>query len=301
MTILVLGAGEIGRRLVQRLVAAGDEVVVATRSGTQLPGARSVAVDASSPEHLAAVTRTASTVVVATNPSQYHRWPELWPPLIDSVIAASEGKHVVLMGNLYAYGRADMPMTERSPFEPAEVKGRVRAAVWEKLLLAHLDGRLRAVEVRASDYIGPGAGATSQLGARFFEPVLAGNTAWVVGDPAAAHSWSYLDDIAATLNAAIGYSGEWGRAWHVPSTEHSRTAIADEVDAVTGRRSRVVGYPAWVLAGLGLVSPFLRAVGDSSYQFTAPFLIDASETERELGVAATPWTVVLRETLAGYR
>ena len=301
MTILVLGAGEVGRRLVGRLVAAGDEVVVATRSGTALSGARSVAVDAASPEQLAAVTRTASTVVVATNPSQYHRWPQLWPPLIDSVIAASEGKQVVLMGNLYGYGRAQMPMTETSPLDPVEVKGRVRAAVWEKLFLAHLDGRLRAVEVRASDYMGPGAGATSQLGTRFFEPVIAGRTAWVVGDPGAEHSWSYLDDIAATLKAAIRYGGQWGKAWHVPSTARTRAAIAGEVDAVTGRRSRVVGYPDWVLAGLGLVSPFLRAVGDSSYQFTAPFLIDASETERELGVATTPWTVVLRETLAGYR
>jgi hypothetical protein len=39
----------------------------------------------------------------------------------------------------------------------------------------------------------------------------------------------------------------------------------------------------------------------SSYQFVVPFVIDATETERELGVAATSWNEALIATAESYR
>ena len=302
MDALVIGAGEIGARLARRLAERGAEVTVATRRGTGIEGARAVAVDAADAPALAAAAAGARTVYLVTNPAQYHRWAELWPPVLRSVLAAARGKDLVIMGNLYAYGRAAMPMTERSPLRPADPKGEVRRRLWEDALAAHERGELRAVEVRASDYFGPGAGEMSMLGTRFFAPLMRGRAPRIVGDRDAPHSWTYLDDIAATLEAAGSYAGPWGRAWHVPSAPpRSYREIAGDVARRYGLPGRVEAYPRWLFGAIAAVSPFLAAVRDSSYQFRAPFVLDAAETERELGVAATPWEVSLPATAESYR
>lgn len=300
---LVLGAGEIGRPLVHRLLAAGDEVRVATRSGTPVGGALPVRLDAADPDAVAAAAEGAATIFLCTNPP-YQDWPRAWPPIFAAVAAAARrsGADVVAMGNLYPYGPVTTPMTEHTPEATHERKGLVRKDGWAALRAAAEDGGFRAVEVRASDYFGAGAGETAQLGARFFRPLLAGRRALVVGEPSQLHSWSYLPDIVDALVAAAGHRGDWDRVWHVPSPARTRLEIAAEVGARTGRPAPVAGYPRPLLTALGWFSPFLREVAASSYQFRgAPFVIDATETSRLLGVTATPWEEALEATIASYR
>lgn len=302
MSTLVLGAGLVGSAVARELVARGDDVTVATRGATPVPGARAVAVDAADAAALAPVVAGVSTVFLCTNPP-YHRWPTDWPPIGAAALTAtaSAGADLVAMGNLYSYGRATMPMTEHSPEITTETKGLVRKAMWASFRAAHERGDLRAVEVRASDYVGPGATATAHLGARFFEPAIAGRRVNVVGDPAAAHSWAYLPDIARTLVAASDHRGDWGRVWHVPSaSEASRVEIAAWIGEHYGSTPSVRGYPDPLLRALGWFNPMMREVRASSYQFTAPFICDSTETRRELGVRATPWDEVLEVTAASY-
>lgn len=299
---LVLGAGQIGGLLARRLAERGDDVTVGTRSGTAVPGATSARVDAADAHRLTGLARGADTVYVCVNPP-YPDWTTRWPPIVDAVVRASRdtGASLVLMGNLYAYGAVTGPMHEADPLGATEAKGVARRRCWERVLAAHRRGEIRAVEVRASDYFGPGAGAMTHLGARFFEPLLAGRTAWVVGDPDAAHSWSYLPDIVTTLVAAADHTGEWGRAWHVPSTAYSRREIAGQVAGLAGVRGRVRSVPPWLLRGLGVVNPMARELHASSYQFTMPFVVDSTDTERRLAVRATPWPEALAATAASYR
>lgn len=300
---LVLGAGLIGSALVANLTGRGDTVTVATRSGTSLPGAASVALNATSADAIQAAAEGCDTIFVCTNPP-YPEWSTAWPPVFAAVIAAAgaSGVSVVAMGNLYPYGEAAMPMTERSPEITTETKGLVRKAGWAQLLAAHERADIRAVEVRASDYFGPGATATAHLGARFFEPILASGTASVVGDPAAAHSWAYLPDIAQTLAAASRYEGEWGRVWHVPSaTDDSRVELARRVNEHFGTHGSVRQLPQLMLRAVGLVNPLIREVYRSSYQFTAPFVSTSEETERQLGVSATDSDEALFTTAESYR
>ena len=49
------------------------------------------------------------------------------------------------------------PMTEATPLAATGRKGRIRARVWQDALAAHQAGRVRVTEVRAADFIGPGA------------------------------------------------------------------------------------------------------------------------------------------------
>ncbi|SFN38350.1 NAD-dependent epimerase/dehydratase family protein [Mycetocola miduiensis] len=303
MSVLVLGAGPVGAGVTQSFQRRGQEVTVGTRSGTSLPGATAVRLDASDAEALTRAAAGSSTIVVCTNPP-YHRWRTEWPPIVNAVIRAASATdaRVVMFGNLYSYGKAQMPMTERSPEHPAESKGEVRRDLWARLREATERGDVQAVEVRASDYFGPGATADAHLGTRFFQPILAGKRSWAIGDPALPHSWAYLPDIADTVVAAAGYTGNWGRIWHVPAASgSSRTAICREINERYGVRGSVSGLPSALLRGVGVFNPVLREVAKSSYQFRMPFLSDAAETERDLGVSATPWETALDATVAFYR
>ena len=299
---LVVGAGLIGRPLAERLTARGDSVTIATRSGSSAIGATARVLDAADPAAFTLAATDASTIFLCTNPP-YPDWATQWPPVIDAAIAAASatGARLVVMGNLYSYGSPDGPMTEHSLEATTESKGLIRRAGWAKLRAAHDAGRIQAVEVRASDYFGPGATGTAHLGESFFTAVLRSKTARVVGRPHVEHSWSYLPDIVTTLIAAAAYPGDWGRIWHVPSGTVSRTEIARQLNTHYGVRGRVSGYPQWVLRSIGAFNPVMREVSASSYQFLVPFVIESAETQRELGVTATPWDTALMTTADSYR
>jgi nucleoside-diphosphate-sugar epimerase len=302
-TRLVIGAGAVGGPLARRLLELGDQVRVATRSGTPLQGATSVALDVKDAEAVSRAAEGARTVFLCTNPP-YSQWPQEWPPAFESVISAGErtGADLVVMGNLYGYGPVRSPMREHDPLAATEQKGRIRAEGWERLRAAQDAGRVRVAEVRASDYFGPHAGKNAHLGSRFFGPLLAGKTARVLGDPALEHSWAYLPDVVGTLLAAADYSGEWGRAWHPPhASALPRTVIARQVKERFGGSDRVKPYPPVLMPLLARVVPDIREVLRMEYQFTRPFLVDSAETERLLAVRATPWDEALEATVASYR
>lgn len=299
---LVVGAGWIGGELVRRLAAGGDEVTVASRSGTVVAGATARVLDAADPVAFALAAERMDTIFLCANPP-YTDWARRWPPIYAAAIAAATLTHarLVVMGNLYPYGSPAGPMTEHSPENPVDSKGMIRREGWQRVLAAHRDGEIQAVEVRASDYFGPGIRGTSHLGEAFFRSVLASKTARVIGRPGVLHSWSYLPDIVATLVAAAGYPGDWGRIWHVPSDAYSRTEIAGQLNQRYGSHGRVAGVPGLLLRLAGTVSPLAREVYRSSYQFQVPFVIASAETERELGVAATPWADALVAVAESYR
>ncbi|MGF1647609.1 MAG: NAD-dependent epimerase/dehydratase family protein [Kineosporiaceae bacterium] len=305
-THLVVGAGPVGTAVARELVALGHDVRLASRSGRgpDVPGAVRTAIDASD---AAAVTRLAAgtdLVVNAVNPPQYHRWPQLWPPVAAALLTAAERAGAVLatVSNLYPYGRPDGPMSEATPLRPADVKGEVRRRMWLDALAAHEAGRVRVVEVRASDFIGAGTGQNSHT-ARLTRFVLSSRRAQVIGSPDLPHSWTYTVDVARTLVAAALDPGAHGRAWHVPTNlPRTQRELAADLAAVAGVPDvPVTGLPTIALRLVGVVDSRMRAVADSSYQFRMPFVIDDSAARSRFGLLPTPWADVLDVTVTDVR
>lgn len=302
----ILGAGLIGSELSRQLIARGDQVVVGTRSGTQLPGAAAVSVNANDASALTQALTDAETLYICTNPL-YELWAEEWPAIGAATIEAAHnsGAKLIMMGNLYAHGIPTEPMTAQTPFAPADTKGQVRADLSEAIFAAHRRGDIKAAEIRASDYFGPAATVNAHLGNGFFEPLLAGKTARVVGNPALKHSWAYIPDIAKTMIAVANRDEALGRPWIAPhASDASRNDIADQVAQIAGRQNnpgKVAGIPQWLLRSIGLINPRMREVAASSYQFRHEFLADSSETERAFGFSATPFTDALEPTLVWIR
>lgn len=301
--IVILGAGPIGAATTRELLAQGRRVTVVTRSGTPLGGARAVRLDAGDPA-LAEIATGADVIVNALN-LPYDQWVGCWPALHESIMTAAEGSGaaLLLIGNLYGY-RPGVLMTAEEPLDPPSRKGAVRARMWAELLDRHRAGRLRAAELRASDYTGPGALDTegAHAGRRLVQPVLAGRTARVLGDPDAPHTWTDVDDIARTAAAVIAQQA-WGRPWIVPSAPaRSIRNVGQDVAATAGvGAARVSAYPNWLVRGMGLANPMMRELGEMLYQFEAPFVADGSATTQLLGVAATPWSTTVETMVDAWR
>ncbi|MEU7897583.1 NAD-dependent epimerase/dehydratase family protein [Nonomuraea sp. NPDC049152] len=297
---IVVGAGQVGPHVVRRLLAQGHEVVVVTRSGSGPEGATKVAADVADAARLAEIAKGADAIYNCVNP-QYHRWLTDWPPLAASFLAAAEASGAVLVasGNLYGYGPVRGPMTEDLPAASSNPKAQVRAKMWADMRAAHEAGRIRAAEVRGSDYFGPGSTDQSYLGDRFIKPLRAGKTIPLVWPADVPHSWTYLPDVAEALVVAAADERAWGKAWHVPTSEPlTFRQMGDRMAAILGMPAPKLGRLPWpVVRAVGLVSPMLGELRHVRYQFVEPFELDSSAFTATFGVKPTPIEDALRATL----
>lgn len=300
---VVVGAGPIGSSVATLLVADGHDVTVITRRGTQVVGAAAVAADASDAEALTRHAEGADALYNCANPPQYHKWPQIWPPIAAALLRAAEDSGAVLatMSNLYGYGPVTVPMTEDMPQTASTVKGALRAAMWRDALALHQAGRIRATEVRASDYLGYKANGI--LGDVVLARTAKGQTGFAPGDPDQPHSWTAIPDAARTLVVAATTETAWGRAWHAPTAPAiSMRAAAERANELIGApRPTVRQIPAAVLWTAGVFVPMMRAVREMQYQFQRPFILDSSLTESTFGLTPTPMDVSLRAAAEAYR
>ena len=302
---LVLGAGGIGRATAAALSARGETVTLASRSGTRvdLDGVTTMAVDATDAHAVGRAADGVATIVNAVSPANYTHWDRDWPPIPRALLQAAErsGAGLVTVGNLYGYGQVDAPMTEATPVQPNGIKGQVRARMWADALAAHEAGRIRATELRASDYFGPGAGrVVSYLQGFVIRPLVEGKSTLrlPVGDPHAPHSWTYLADIGEMAAVLATDDRAWGRAWHVPTAPPvSMAEVAAQVAALLHVPAPAVRRIPALAMWAAHVAPLVRALDETKHQFERPFVIDASAAESTFGLRPTPWATALVATV----
>ena len=144
---VVFGTGQVGRLVVEQLVARGVDVTAVNRSGgPPIAGADVVAGDASDVDFTTRATAGADAVYFCLNASAYDRWAIEFPPLQQGVLAGARaaGARLVVLDNLYAYGPTNgRDLVETLPARPTSTKAATRAAMTEDLLAAHRAGTSR--------------------------------------------------------------------------------------------------------------------------------------------------------------
>ena len=302
-THLVVGAGEVGSATALLLAEAGRHVVVVTRSGSGPEHARitRVAADASSVEALLAACPDAVVIYNCVNPS-YDKWVELWPPMAQAFLDYAERTGAVLatVSNLYGYGPVDVPMTEDLPLAATGIKAQVRVRMWQEAKAMNDAGRIRATEVRGSDYICPGA--QSMLGDRVVPRILAGKGVQLLGDLDQPHTWTSPVDVARTLITVGSDPRGWGHAWHVPSNppRTQRDAVNDLADAARVPRVKASTVPPFVLWGMGLFVPLMRELKETDYQRERAYVLDDTAARATFGIEPTPWPEILSAMVDAY-
>lgn len=297
---VVVGAGSTGTATAHLLAEAGEQVLLVTRRGTgpAHPNIERVAADAADPSRLTALLTGARTLINAAMPA-YDRWPTDFPPLANSLLTAAErsGADYVMLGNIYGYGPFTGRATEDLPMAATTVKGIVRARMWTDALAAHAEGRVRVTEVRGNDFIGPDAVSPYTL--FVLSSVLAGTKAVIPADLDVPHSWTYTIDAARTLIAAAQHPDSWGRAWHVPSTsEATMRELTDSLAAAAGSPApQLHRMPVADLLAAAETDSMMAELPEMLYLYDRPSLMDASTTEKTLGIRATPLDEALKHWL----
>ena len=299
---VVVGAGPVGRATAAQLAGEGHDVHLISRSGTgpQIPGVSRAAADVADAERLAELATGAVALYNCVNPSDYTVWATFWPPVAEAFLLAAERSGAVLVtaSCLYGYGPVDVPMVEGMPDAATTKKAMIRAGMWAEASARHEAGRIRAVEVRGSDYMG--AGVTVEAGhvARVAPAALAGRTVRVIGRPDVLHSFTDVRDMGRALAAVAQAPQTWGRVWHAPTNAPvtQAQALADVCRAAGREPGRVKAYPQGTMALGGLFVPAMRELRETEYQFQRPYVLDSRAIERELGLAPTPWAEVCRAT-----
>lgn len=301
---VVLGAGQIGTLVAERLVARGHRVRQVRRSpGAPVAGAELVNGDVADPRFAADACLGATAVYHCVNP-KYHTWGRDLEPLALGAIhgASAAGARLVVLDNLYPYGPSpDRPFTERTPIQPNTRKGALRARIRDRFLDAHARGALSVTIGRAGDFFGPGI-VESWFGDRHWQRVLAGKPSECLGDPDRPHSYSYSLDVADALVTLGARAEALGREWilpHPPAQTHR--ALAAALGAPLGLEVRTSRMPLWLLRVAGVVSPLMRELPEMAYQWQAPFVVDDTAFRTSFGVAATPLAAAIEATAAWVR
>jgi nucleoside-diphosphate-sugar epimerase len=299
---VVVGAGPVGLATARMLAEQDKEVVLVSRSGAgpEVPGVRREAADAADGPGLSKLAEGAQALYNCVNPPSYTVWPEFWPPVAAAFLETAEwtGAVLVTAAPLYAYGPVDRAMKEGMPDAATTKKALIRGGMWTEAKRLHETGRISAVEVRGSDYVGPGVSTSTGHIARVAPAALRGKTVYVFGSPHQPHSFTDVRDMARALVAVAAEPSAWGRVWHAPTNPaKTQTEVLEDVAASVGRTiGKVRSIPHVLLSVGGAVVPLLRELRETEYEFTAPYVLDSSDIEAELGLAPTPWDEVCRAT-----
>jgi nucleoside-diphosphate-sugar epimerase len=292
---VILGAGSIGTNIARLLVERDESVLMLTRSGSgpEHPLIQRTAVDASDAARLTELARGAKVIYHAANPPSYTMWERMLPPLQTAAIAAAQANDAVLAltASLYAYG--EQPggrMREDTPMTATGHKGRLRKRMWEQAQAADI----RTLEVRGSDYIGPGAVGIYSL---VIGPALEkGRAAWIPGHLDMPHTFTYNRDMARALVTLAQDERAWGQAWHVPSPPAiTLRELAHRYAAAAGRPPlKLIQIPRFAMHAAGVFVPIAREMAEMDYQWYAPFHMDATKTADTFGLAATDLDTAIR-------
>ncbi|MEV0606564.1 NAD-dependent epimerase/dehydratase family protein [Polymorphospora rubra] len=294
---LIVGAGMVGSTTARQLADRGEQVRIVSRSGRgpTHPRVERIAADATDADRLGELAQGATAIYNCLNPA-YHRWLTDWPPMAAALLTAAErsGAPLVIAGCLYGYGDVTGPMTEENPLAATHPKLKMRADMWRDALAAQRAGRIRAVtEVRGSDYLQAQSIFSFVMG----KPLLAGRRTFVPAPLDVPHTWTSINDMAAMLVTAATDQRAWNRAWHVPS------ASPLTIRELATRFTKAAGAPAPKLATIpgpifratGFLSPMLRELQTTAYQFARPFVMDSTAATTTFGRRPQPLDEALRE------
>ncbi|MFO7777044.1 MAG: NAD-dependent epimerase/dehydratase family protein [Nitriliruptoraceae bacterium] len=304
--VRVLGAkGGLGAAITAELAARGHDVTAVSRHGDTEPtaGVERVAADLAVLDDALRATAGSEVVVMAAQ-VPYARWAGELPALVEHALAGAvtAGARLVMCDNLYAYGAPGAPISEATPERPGTRKGTLRAALGQRLLRAHHDGRLGVTLGRFSDYYGPG-GTNSALYALGVGPALAGKPLRALVDADQPHAFHYLPDAARGFAELVEHPEADGRAWILPADEPvTQRELLTLVAEAAGVPPKVRTLPPWMLRVGGLRDPNIAELRELVEQWDRPYTIDASAFVEAFGpFEPTAHADAVARTVAAFR
>ena len=148
MTTILGAGGPIGNELAKILAASNQPFrLVSCRKPTPVAGAEVLAADLADREQcIQAVAGSRVVHLLVGLKYDLAVWRELWPRIMANTIEACKGAQagLIFFDNVYMYGKANGPMTEKTPYAPCSKKGEIRAKIATTLMNEVKAGNLKA-------------------------------------------------------------------------------------------------------------------------------------------------------------
>jgi nucleoside-diphosphate-sugar epimerase len=304
-THVVLGAGQVGPILAEKLVARGHDVRVVSRTQPRpIPGVRWMSADLTNLGAAREAVRGATTVYHCANPMRYDQWETLLPPLSRTIrdAVAGSGARLVVLDNLYMYGAPEGGVIRDDTKQaPQSRKGELRARLAEEFFESQQRGDFELSVLRAPDFFGLHAARSATFHPIFFRRLARGKAAPVLGDPDVPHAHAYIPDVAEALFRLGTRPQPSTSAWLAPATWNGTVRDLFAVFARVANRSLTPWQvPSWLWPVLGLWDSELRAVPEMLHQWNAPMMLDDSRFRRVFGFEPTPIERAVEETVAAH-
>jgi nucleoside-diphosphate-sugar epimerase len=303
---VILGTGATGLALMDELLVRGRQVRMVNRSGTATvpPDVEVRGGDLNDPD-FAAAALVGADVVYQCLGLPYERWVEDFPPLQESVIEAVAGTdaRLIVLENCYMYGPpGGKHLTETHEYKATTRKGVVRADMARSVMAAHESGKIQAAIGRASDYFGPRAEGTSNLGDRVVPAALEGRPARVLGDPRLPHTYTFLPDIGLGLAMLGEHDIALGGIWHLPNPDTRTTErVVEMVFEEAGNAPKIKSISRMQLRLAGTRNLSARELLEMMYEFEEAFIVSSVKFEDTFGLRGTKLREAVRRTVDWYR
>lgn len=299
----ILGAGgAIGTELAKCLPDFQKQVRLVARNPKAVTGEEERVVadltDAAAVDK--AVAGSEVVYLVAGLPYNYKVWQQQWPVVMQNVINAcrKSNSKLVFFDNVYAYGKVDGWMTEKTPYNAISKKGQVRKRIAEMLMHEVEMGHFQALIARAPDFYGPNCN-TSFLNMVVMARHLKKQKAQWMANAHVPHSFIYTPD-AGRATAMLGNTDTaFDQLWHLPTAKPALTGEEwmQMSAAVTGAPNGLQVLPLIMIKLLGLFIRPLRESVELIYQNDSPYLFDSSKFENEFRFTPTSYADGLKATL----
>ncbi|GKV54920.1 NAD-dependent dehydratase [Sporosarcina sp. NCCP-2222] len=299
---IVLGAsGGMGYSLVNELTGRGIAVVAFARNEAKLKSLFAsnplVTIHPGDVLDREAVYKAAAGVdtVFHSVSISYEQWNEKLPRIMKNVMNASTGRKLVVVDNVYAYGRQEgKRVSEETKKNPHTKKGKLRLALEQELK----ESEIPCIIAHFPDFYGPGAEST--ILHHTLKSVLLNKKAGYVGRLDIPREFIFTPDGAKALVELAMNESAYGQNWNIPGERLvTGNELVDMIRSLTGYDKKVSSVTKPMIRLAGLFNPFMREFLELSYLYENPFQLDGSKYEREIGaLPRTPYEEGLRQTLA---
>ena len=226
-------------------------------------------------------------------------WESTWPLIVDNVIEACKvhSCNLVFFDNIYMYHPDSIGnMTEDCPVNPVTRKGRVRAALANKILAAGANGTIKTLIARSADFYGPSIKDISLLTETVFKPLSEGKKAQCLGRMDVRHSFTFTPD-AGMATAMLGNSQDaYGQVWHLPTAPNPYTMkeLVEIIAGELGVKPRYMTANKFVVRLMGLFIPIMKEMVEMMYQYDRDYIFVSDKFEQRFDFKPTPYLEGIR-------
>ena len=289
----ILGAGgAIGIDLAKELLAYTNQIRLVSRNPVKVNADDELfPADLTKAESIDDAVRGSDVVYLVVGfPYDIKIWRQVWPKVMDNVIAACK-KHqakLVFFDNVYMYDRDSLGhMTEETPVRPTSKKGEIRHRIAQQLQEEWATGELTALIARSADFLGLSNSVPVEM---VYKNLAKGKKAQWLADANKVHQFTFVPD-AAKATAMLGNAPDvWNQVWHLP-TDHSRLTGKEWIELFANAMNKEPKFtvvPQWMLSVIGLFVPIMRELKEMNYQNDRDYVFDSTKFEQRFGFTPTP-------------